>query len=1261
MADQTVDSGQQARPGKAKRRILIVFAVAVALLACYALAGYKLVPWLIKRELPKYAAKELQHQARVSEVRFDPFRLEFAANDLSLADTRGGALISIKHLAVKLDWASITRRAWSFAHVRIGEPRVNLEISQTGRLNFADLIDALNREPPDPDKRLPRMLLEEVKVTAGRVDFNDRQAGVSNALAPIDFQLADLSTLPEHNGQHTLTARTANGGSVRWKGTASLTPIAGSGEVVVEALALAALQPYFKDYLVAVVTDGRLALRLPYGFAYAGGKVGAELKKASVNIESLAVTHAGGAPLITLPSVAIEGVDAILKTRKASIAGIKVAGGRIAVKRDAKGEIDLAALVKPVAREPGIAPSIALATTAAPSATVPAAPNSAAAPVSTAPDPGWEVVLQSLRVDDFSAEFADASAAQPLGVVVGKIGLMASAGLAAGVVRASVATLGLADIALGPRAAPPIRLASLNVSGATLDLGARSLAVERVALGPIAAKVAVDDKGRVDLLDMLPTAATQAKAAAPAAAPFAVTVSAVDFERVTLDVNDRSNQAQVAAQIARAKVGSITAGTGVQVKSVEFEGVTADAMHPAAQVRAQGARLRLAGLNAEARQPGGLRVASVDLGGMVADIDARALGLKLRAEDVRARLTDLTGDPKRAIGFDAGLRLREGGVLSARGKAVAATGAVDAEVKVEQLALAIAQPFIAKVIRLKIASGTASAQGRLAIGGDGPWLRYTGAAGVADLLLNEEDGKQFAALKFGGGDGMDVQLKPDAIEIPELRLDGPQAQLFIDADRTLNAVRLLVAAPAGAPPGAPSGGSAAPSTTAAGGAGPPPATAAGTGAAATGLPPIALRRVRINDGKLDFQDLSLRPQFGAKIHELNGVITGLSTSPSSRSRIELDGRVDEFGSARIRGELNPFFPRLSTDVAMVFRNVDMTTATPYAMKFAGYRIASGRISLDLGYKVRENRLEGDNKVVIDQLTLGERVDSPDAIRLPLALAIAVLKDSDGRIDLGLPISGSLDDPQFSYGALVWKAVVNVLTRVVTAPFRALGSLFGGDGARLEAIAFEGGSAQVAPPEREKLRQVAQVLAKRPQLKLAIPAGFDEALDAPALRERAARVEILRRAGLKLADGESPGPLDPQDRAQRAALREIFVARHGAPALEKLKDEAERGTLGDTKSGKPQAPPVWRRAINMVQGEPQVADPGAYYGAIAERLSASQPLPADALAKLASERAATVTAALREAGVDAARIAAGKPQPDAGGGKQVELKLGLDAR
>ena len=242
----------------------------------------------------------------------------------------------------------------------------------------------------------------------------------------------------------------------------------------------------------------------------------------------------------------------------------------------------------------------------------------------------------------------------------------------------------------------------------------------------------------------------------------------------------------------------------------------------------------------------------------------------------------------------------------------------------------------------------------------------------------------------------------------------------------------------------------------------------------------------------------------------------------------------------------------------MFKNVDMVPASPYTMKFAGYKIAEGKISLDLQYKVRNGQLEGANQIVIDKLTLGERVDSPDALKLPLELAIAILKDSDGRIDLGLPISGNINDPQFSYGAMIWKAIGNLLTRIVTAPFRALGALLGV--ARREAGGDRFRSGQ---------RPAVAAGARKAQ------AGGAGAGEAPATEAVGAgtvqRGGRWRRAdGARGADRDRPpcrhqtrtrrrtrtgGPGRP---AVRRALRELYAERFGDAELDKQKKAAEAG-------------------------------------------------------------------------------------------------------
>lgn len=642
-----------------------------------------------------------------------------------------------------------------------------------------------------------------------------------------------------------------------------------------------------------------------------------------------------------------------------------------------------------------------------------------------------------------------------------------------------------------------------------------------------------------------------------------------------------------------------------------------------------------------------LAVDRVDLSQFGAAIEDQGTGIKVHVQDAAVKLQGASSDLSQSVKFEAGLRLREGGQLSAQGSVVPANGALQAEVGVRQLALAPLQALLDKYLKLKIARGNVSAQGRLVAGPGGTkgfGLHYVGELDISSLKLNEEDGETFAEWKYLGTQKLTASLNPHRLEIPDLRLVEPKAILIIETDRSFNAARLLVR------PATPAATDAAPQQAAA--------------QAMSDPFPVRIQRLRVQNGKLNFSDLSLLPQFSAKIYELKGVVNGLSSNRGSPSQIELDGRVDEFGLARIRGELYPFAPRDNTNIGVLFRNVDMEAISPYTMKFAGYKIADGKISLDLQYKVRNSQLEGANQIVIDKLTLGERVDSPDALKLPLELAIAILKDDQGRIDLDLPVSGNLSDPKFSYGAIIWKAVVSLVSKIVTAPFRALGKLFGLSGEKLEAIEFDPGSDKLLPPELEKLAQVGQVLSKRTQLKLVVPGQYSEAADGAALRARAVRTEIARRAGIKLEADEEPAVADLGDRAVRGAVRELYAERFGAAELEKQKKAAEETVSAPaapaTKTETRQEPlPMWQRLGKLIQGEPQVADAGPFYRKLQERLEQNQPLAADALTSLGAQRASAIVTALKEAGVDPARAAVAAPEKiisDAG--KPVPLKLGL---
>ena len=653
------------------------------------------------------------------------------------------------------------------------------------------------------------------------------------------------------------------------------------------------------------------------------------------------------------------------------------------------------------------------------------------------------------------------------------------------------------------------------------------------------------------------------------------------------------------------------------------------------------------------------RVELRNFGARIAD---RASGIKLNVAALDLALEEAGSELARPVRFNAALRLREGGRIAASGSAVPASGALQADMQIDRLALTPLQPLLRQHVKLKI-GGSVSARGRVVTGGGAPKLpalRYDGSFEIAGLALDEENGERFAGWKSVRADKLSATLSPNRLEIPELRVVEPSAILIIEPDRSFNAARLLVRAPDTVSPGA------APQAPQAGPAQPVQVRheKPGTRAQAHGANdpfPVRIQRVRFQNAKLDFTDLSLLPQFSAKIYDLNGVITGLSSSRDTRSQLELDGRVDDFGLARIRGSLNPFAFADRTNVDVRFRNLDMLSVSPYTMKFAGYKIADGKLSLDLGYKVRDSRLEGDNQIVIDQLTLGEKIDSPDAMNLPLELAIAILKDSDGRIDLNLPVSGDLNDPQFSYGAVIWKAIGNLLTKIVTAPFRALGAMFGGDGENLQAIDFDPGSDRLLPPEREKLVKVAQILAKRPQLKLLVPGRYSEAADGAALRLHAVRVEIGKRAGIRTPEGEAVGPLPLRDRNVRRALRELYAARFGEAELEKAIEAAEAAEAKASK-GQDAKLSIWQRLGNMVEGEPQLTEAGDFYRTLQARLVENQPLSDDALATLGGQRAQAILRALKEAGADEASAAAAAAEAiESETGKPVPIKLGLASK
>jgi hypothetical protein len=360
--------------------------------------------------------------------------------------------------------------------------------------------------------------------------------------------------------------------------------------------------------------------------------------------------------------------------------------------------------------------------------------------------------------------------------------------------------------------------------------------------------------------------------------------------------------------------------------------------------------------------------------------------------------------------------------------------------------------------------------------------------------------------------------------------------------------------------------------------------------------PIQIDRTIVSNGAMLFADLTLAPQFATGIQALNGDIRGISTAGNSYAQVSLQGQVDQYGKATIKGAFNPFSPDKNTNMSVKFNNLELTTLTPYSSKFAGYRIDKGKLSLDLTYKVTNRQLVASNKIVLNQLTLGERVDSPEAKNLPIRLAIALLTDSQGVIDLDIPISGSLDDPQFRVAPIVWQAIVNVVTKVATAPFRFIASLVGG-GDDMDSMAFGVGDARLSSDVISKLTTIADALTKRPSLRLELRGTFDDLADAQAIKST--KFNRLLSERMQKNGQEVP------------TLESMYVETKGAESLKQ------------------------QRALNLKPvknpeaKEKLVLDAESYRLALREQLLETQEVTAGDLRQLALERAKALRGQLVE--------------------------------
>ncbi len=1085
------------------------------------------VPPLLKQAIEKTATQRLGRTVQLQQVDFRPWSLELTLHGLRVAQAGGGPdLLQIRHIYIDAELQSLLRLAPVVDAVRLDEPQLRVTHLGAGRYDFDDILARLQGPAESPAGEPQRFALHNLQILAGAIDYTDAAVQRTHTLRELQLSIPFLSNLNSHREikVQPQLAFVLNGS--RFDSTALGTPFAQTRKTDASIrIAGFNLAPYL-GYLPAglpvrlqsAVLDAELRVafeQLPAPAVRVGG---------SLTARGVRLATADAAPLLGFDALTVQLGDVRPLERVVGLQAVELTGPRLDVRRSAQGRLNLD-MGTGTSTQPGSA---------------------------TTTQPAWRLSVERLAVRDGVAAWEDRSVSPRSTMTLAGFTLDASAiqwplvqplqfsGAAAVASRPPQATLTFAGSAT-------TAAASATVSVSQLGLGTASPYVAqflRPALtGSLSSTLGVTwraAQGRGDadvqvhivslMLDGLSLADPDRRpAGAPLAAvrQLALADAHLDLTRSTLGISK--------LQIEQPRLAASRDAQGRFMTQAWLKPPPASAVAGTATATGNPWRVTLdnlavnggqVGWRDEAmRKPVALDVSALQIKGSNLVLPSARDAAPVRT----ARPASLNVSARLAAGQT------EPGKLSYQGTVgllpLQAQGAVD----VTHLPVHALAPYLGDALNLELLRADAAFRGtlRFEAAPGGTTLRLAGDAALEDLRANSlpaagtagfttgEELLAWTSLNLGG---LDVSVAPGTatmISVRETSLSDFYARIIINEAGRINLQdlgRQGAAQTAGTPTAVATASSAAP-------------------APASPAPVIRIGPVSLVNGKVFFSDRFIKPSYSANLSELTGRLSGFSSvaagATPEMADLSLRGKAEGTADLEITGKLNPLAQPLALDIRGRMRDLELPPLSPYSVKYAGHGIQRGKLSMDVNYVVRpDGQLTASNRLVLNQLSFGDKVDGAPA-SLPVKLAVALLADRNGVIDVDLPISGSLNDPQFRLGPLIFRVIVNLVVKAVTAPFSLLASALGGGGEELSMVSFAPGSAILSPDARAGLDKVARALTDRPALRMTVVGTASLEAERQALRDE--RLAALLRAEKRRAAGLAATAVVTLDPAEEPAL------------------------------------------------------------------------------------------------------------------------------
>ncbi|CAD6529787.1 hypothetical protein LMG27952_02351 [Paraburkholderia hiiakae] len=1115
----------------------------VIFLIVFGLVGFFAAPPIIRHVAEQQLSKQLERPVTIGRIALNPYTLRLEADRVRIGERGGnGDFFDVSRAVVQASWSSIFRAAPIVDELRLDSPRATIVRLDAQHFNFSDLIEKFST-PSKPNSKPTQFSVSNIRVENGQITFDDRLLNEKHVIDRWSLGIPFIATLASKTDifvQPMLRARIDGASTLAIDGRTK--PFSATRESEVELrltdLDVPKLLSYAPTKLPVTVKSGKLSTNLKLDFVMSGEQPTLRVT-GTTDLNDFDSTDNANAPFFGARSLHVAAASLEPFSNVYRFDDIRLDAPTVWLARDKQGVLSVEKLMgTPAAQKEQAA-------NAAPASGASGAAATQAAPAEAKPTP-LDLSIRQFALTSGTVHVHDEVPSRPTEFDLTDV------------------TTTLTNFSTTAKAGAPFTFAmNLRDGGSAKVAGAVSLAARtadaKIELQQVALPLSqpyIDNATAAQIVGGKLNLTSQLNA------NWAQQPAVVQVGQSTLGLESL----KIAARGANAPAITLAQGT-VQVSGIDLNAR-----------KAQIASVDLTGLvvNAERQKDGKIDLAQLASAHQAAPertaihaaqksvqegpawrytIDALTLNngtinftdsstqrpAKLAITPFDLKIQQISDDLRHPLPIDLKATVNRKGTLALSGKINPTPLTAQLKIDANRLDAAAFEPYFGNQLNAVVASALLNMNGQLSVEqGKALKANYRGDAALVDVrMLDKATSGPFAGWRSLALTNLKANYddaRGTDVDASRVTFSGFYGRVLLDAQGKLN-LKDVVAHQTGAAqsltqdtsskPGArepvpltPQAASAPVQTASA----PGPASAPATVVAAQAPKnPVRLHfgELVLQDGRVNYADNFIKPNYTADLVQIHGTVGAFGTESTTPAPVDVSAKLKANGPLSIKGTVNPLIEKPSLDLTASAHDIELTNLTPYSAKYAGYPITKGKLNVDLHYALANDQLTANNHIFIDQLTFGDHIDNDTATKLPVRLAISLLKNRKGEIDVNIPVSGSLSNPEFSLGGLIWKAVLNLIAKAVTAPFTLLANAFGGGGEDLGYVEFAAGTATLTDADQKKLDTIVKALDDKPSIKIDLIGRVDPAVDTPALREQYVdRLVRLQKVKDTVGNGES---------------------------------------------------------------------------------------------------------------------------------------------